>query len=74
MDTIVEECVKYGPSTANKIERWWRELHHRLGTFFKEQLAFLLEHGHYDQTDQLDRYVHIIIHVENLYEILSGYS
>ncbi|XP_066925387.1 uncharacterized protein [Clytia hemisphaerica] len=55
LDTIVEECVKYGPSTANKIERWWRELHHRLGTFFKEQLAYLLEYGHYDQTDQLDR-------------------
>jgi len=47
--------VMYGPSTANKIERWWRELHHRMECYFKEQLKTLLNDGHYDQTDQRDR-------------------
>ena len=31
-------CVKYGPSTENKIERWWKELLERLEMFFKEQV------------------------------------
>ena len=55
-DVLLDQAVVYGPSTANKIERWWRELHHRMETFFKEQLQFLLNNGHYDQTDKLDRY------------------
>ena len=33
------DTVTFGPSTSNKIERWWRELHERLETFFKEQLC-----------------------------------
>ena len=32
------DAVIYGPSTTNKIERWWCELHERLETFFKTQL------------------------------------
>lgn len=56
LDQIINDCVFFGPSTANKIERWWRELHHRMESFFKEQLSSLLEFGHYDQTSQLDRY------------------
>ena len=55
VDDVVENCIKYGASTANKIERWWRELHHRMETYFKDQLKFLEESGQYDQTDELDR-------------------
>lgn len=36
------DSIIYGPSTSNKIERWWRELHERLEKFFKEQLVALL--------------------------------
>ena len=36
------DTVIFGPSTSNKIERWWRELHERLETLFKEQLCCLL--------------------------------
>lgn len=38
---LMEDAVKaiiHGPSTSNKIERWWRDLHER----FKIQLAQLL--------------------------------
>eukprot|EP00111_Clytia_hemisphaerica_P012372 TCONS_00036343-protein len=47
--------VQYGPSTANKIERWWRELHHRMEKYFKEQLRSLLDNGDYDRTSISDR-------------------
>ena len=55
VNEIVEKLVLYGPSTANKIERWWRELHHHLESYFKEKLSFLINNGHYDQTKQRDR-------------------
>lgn len=32
------DVVLYGPSTQNKIERWWRDLHERMERFFKDQL------------------------------------
>lgn len=48
--------VLYGPSTQNKIERWWRELLERLETYFKEQLSELLEAGDYDPSNETDRY------------------
>lgn len=51
----VEESVIYGPSTENKIERWWRELLERLERFYKQQLNNLLESGSYDPTDEDDR-------------------
>ena len=50
------DSVLYGPSTQNKIERWWRELHHRMEKFFKEQLAALAENGDYDSSNITDRY------------------
>eukprot|EP00111_Clytia_hemisphaerica_P017474 TCONS_00051711-protein len=31
-------AVLVGPSTSNKIERWWKELHERMEKFLKEQL------------------------------------
>ena len=36
------DSVVYGPSTSNKIECWWRDLHHRLEQYFKSQLTTLL--------------------------------
>lgn len=51
------DTVQYGPSTCNKIERWWHELHSRLEQYFKRQLRILLEQGCYDPNDQTDRYL-----------------
>ena len=48
------DAILYGPSTQNKIERWWRELLERMERFFKEQLTFLVESGDYDSSDQND--------------------
>lgn len=39
------KSVLYGPSTQNKIERWWRELLDRMERFFKKQLSTLVEDG-----------------------------
>lgn len=50
------ETVLFGPSTQNKIERWWRELLERLERYFKDQLNELLEAGDYDPSDETDRY------------------
>ena len=49
------ESVLYGPSTQNKIERWWRELLERMEKFFKKQLSTLVEEGDYDSTNKQDR-------------------
>ena len=48
-------AIIYGPSTSNKIETWWRELHERLEKFFKEQLTMLLRGRKYDPHSALDR-------------------
>ena len=48
MDDTTDSII-YGPSTSNKIERWWRDLHERLEAFFKEQLTtVLLRRREYD--------------------------
>ena len=49
------ETVIYGPSTSNKIERWWRDLHERMEKFFKHQLCDLLESHDYNPHNPLDR-------------------
>ena len=36
------ETVIFGPSTANQIERWWKELHEKLEIFYKPILDRLL--------------------------------
>ena len=36
MDDATDSII-YGPSTSNKIERWWRDLHERLERYFKAQ-------------------------------------
>ena len=33
--------VQFGPSTSNKIERWWKDLHERMELFIREQLLRL---------------------------------
>ena len=50
-----EDTVEYGPSTSNRIERWWMELHERLEKFFEFQLQQLLHQGFYDPEDEEDR-------------------
>ena len=50
-----ENCVIYGPSTENKIERWWKELLERLERFFNEQLSALLEEGDYERDNPTHR-------------------
>ena len=47
--------ILYGPSTQNKIERWWRELLECMERFFKAQLSNLAEDGDYDPSDAIDR-------------------
>ena len=49
------DTVIYGPSTENRIERFWKELHEHLEQYFKDQLKKLLEGGHYDRDNQLHR-------------------
>ena len=49
------DSIIYGPSTSNKIERWWCELHERLEKFFKEQLTTLLRGREYDPHSAVDR-------------------
>ena len=51
------ECVIFGNSTANQIERWWKELHDRFEKYFKEQLSYLLDQGLYDQSNKVHRYI-----------------
>lgn len=47
--------VLFGPSTSNKIERWWKEIHERMEKFIKEQLRILLLNHDYDPLKDLDR-------------------
>jgi hypothetical protein len=49
------DSVMYGPSTQNKIERWWRELLERMERYFKQQLNGLIEDGQYDRDDASHR-------------------
>ena len=54
LDNLVDFVI-YGPSTTNKIERWWRDLHERLEKYFKEQLVELLRKNLYNQHDLYHR-------------------
>lgn len=49
------DSVMYGPSTQNKIERWWRELLERMERYFKRQLDSLVQDGQYDRDDASHR-------------------
>ena len=47
--------VVFGPSTSNKVERWWRDLHERLEKYFKSQLQTLLNSREYDPHNREQR-------------------
>ena len=49
------DSILYGPSTQNKIERWWRELLERMEQYFNQKLNELVEGGAYDPNDLNDR-------------------
>ena len=49
------DSIVYGPSTTNKIERLWRDLHGRLEKYLKVQLKSLLESREYDAHNEMDR-------------------
>eukprot|EP00794_Sanderia_malayensis_P013130 gene13130-14481_t len=49
------EYVVFGPSTTNKIERWWRDLRERLEKCFKAQPSSLLQSKKYDPHDEVHR-------------------
>ena len=36
------DCVLYGPSTQNKIERWWKDLLERMERFFGSIVVYRL--------------------------------
>ena len=57
------DAIIYGPSTSNKIERWWRDLHERLEKFFKVQLTELLRAREYDPHNSLDRQVLAYVYI-----------
>ena len=54
MDDPLHSII-YGPSTTNKIERWWRDLHERLERYFKAQLTRLLRGREYDPHNLTER-------------------
>ena len=37
------------------IERWWSELHERLEKYFKQDLSWLRQQGHYDSNNEVNR-------------------
>eukprot|EP00794_Sanderia_malayensis_P002235 gene2235-2546_t len=55
--------VIYGPSTENRIERFWKELLERFEQYFKEQLKKLLEDGHYDKHNKFHRCLMAFVYV-----------
>ena len=67
------DAILYGPSTQNKIERWWRDLLERMEMFFKDQLKSLVESGEYDSSDQIDRYDMLILLYLHMYVCLCDF-
>ena len=49
------DAVIYGPSTSNKIERWWKDLHERMEKGLKSYLNQLLSRCIYDPHNAVDR-------------------
>lgn len=63
MANVRDHRVMHGTSTQNKIERWWRELHHRMEVFFKQQLSSLIDQGIYDSSCELDRNILAYVYI-----------
>ena len=57
------DSVIYGPSTTNKIERWWKDLHERLEKYFKEQLVALLRKNLYNPHDLYHRTILAFVYI-----------
>ena len=59
------DSVVYGPSTTNKIERWWKDLHERMEKYWKIELKLLIETRFYDPhcTDDRKMLAYIFIPV-----------
>eukprot|EP00794_Sanderia_malayensis_P021011 gene21011-23063_t len=72
MDPV--DTVMYGPSTSNQIERWWKELHERLETYFKDQLRNLKEEGCYDPNCDLDRSMLAFIYIPVIQKELDHFK
>ncbi len=54
LDELVDSII-FGPSTSNKIERWWRDLHERMEKDFKACLTLLFNTKLYDPHNLRDR-------------------
>ncbi|XP_028405215.1 uncharacterized protein LOC114527710 [Dendronephthya gigantea] len=67
------DSVIYGPSTQNKIERWWRELLERMERYFKRQLNSLVEEGEYDRDDDTHRNMLAFVYVPVLQKELDTF-
>ncbi|ESO95930.1 hypothetical protein LOTGIDRAFT_175038 [Lottia gigantea] len=73
-DMDVTDCILYGPSTENKIERFWRELHHRLEIYFKRQLSSLLESGAYNPSNKIERQLLAYIYIPVIQKKLDTFK
>ena len=62
MDDALHSII-YGPSTSNKIERWWRDLNERLERYFKVQLNTLLRGMEYDPHNISDRQILAFVYI-----------
>ena len=51
------DSLLFGPSTENRIERFWKELLERMERYFKDQLKKLLDDGEYDRENSFHRLV-----------------
>ena len=49
------DSVMFGPSTSNKIERWWQHLHERMEKDIKASLVLLLQSDDYDPQNLRER-------------------
>ena len=63
-----------GPSTSNKIERFWKDLHESLERRFKELLAGLLSSGMYDPHNAADRDILAAVFIPVVQKCLDTYA
>ena len=63
-----------GPSTSNKIERFWRDLHERMEKAIKEILLRLLNNIQYDPHNELDRKLCLYVFLPVLQKELDDFK
>ncbi|CAB4023493.1 Hypothetical predicted protein [Paramuricea clavata] len=59
---------------SQQIERWWRELHERLEKFFKHQINWLKDRGHYDPHSDQDRMLIAFLMIPVLQKQLDSFK